>query len=70
MSYPSSTHDRPQETDQVIWVYTTLSSLGPYLLSGAQKVQLQRVELCSSQLPMLEVQKQTVCHYVVTLDWS
>jgi hypothetical protein len=55
---PSSTHDRSQETDQLTLIYTTSSSLGPYLLSGAQKVQMQRVELSSSLLRMLQVQEQ------------
>jgi hypothetical protein len=42
--------------------------LVPYLVSGAQKVQGQRVELSSSLLLMLEVQEQRTWHDIVTLD--
>jgi hypothetical protein len=44
----------------------------PYLLSGAQKVQVQRVELSSSLLRMVEVQvqEQRAWHDIVTLDES
>jgi hypothetical protein len=38
-----------------------------YLLSGAQKVQGQHVELSLPLLPMLEVQEQNARHDIVTL---
>jgi hypothetical protein len=47
-----------------------MQSYAGFLLSGAQKVQVQYVELSFSLLRILEVQEQRAWHDIVTLDES
>jgi hypothetical protein len=58
MSHPDSARTHSDESDQLTLVSTTSFSLGITFARPRSKVQVQRVELPSSLLCMLEVQEQ------------